>query len=331
MTFRKALPILFTLSLAVPSLMAEAGRTAGVTLLRTAEGRPTGMGGAFTSIDNDIQAVALNPAAAGTLNVPALSATFFRGIADDNLGIINYGQSAGYLGFRVGGVYYNSGDFEASLLDGTEENRTAQEDMVGIITVGFGGQSPLSLGLTGKFYRFELAEEASASGIASDAGILWKTPVKGLNVGGSVLNMGPDVQYEVDGDPLPTTARTGISYDLDFSRVRHSDFPYAFLISVDGIFPRDEGGHIAAGLEVRRIFGASERPSAASFRGGYSSDTQSVMAGLGFKIKDFLLDYSIGFKEDFDNSHRVTLGYQFSGRAQEAPRVKGGRLRDLED
>jgi hypothetical protein len=44
---------------------------------------------------------------------------------------------------------------------------------------------------------------------AADAGIVWRTPLSGLSLGSAIQNVGSDLKYEVEKEPLPQVARAG--------------------------------------------------------------------------------------------------------------------------
>src|SRR5262249_33267758 len=68
------------------------------------------------------------------------------------------------------------------------------------------------VGVGGKVIRSTLVQQYTASAITGDVGYLVNSPDTGLTFGASVLNMGGQLRYIDQGDPLPTTIRTGLAY-----------------------------------------------------------------------------------------------------------------------
>ena len=293
---------------------AESGRTAATLLTRTQSAVPAALGGAYTAVSGNLDGVAYNPAGAATAQWSELQATYLHGFADDALGSLRYGQTLKFGTVFVGGDYYDAGTIDLNLSDGTTGSRRAEQDSVGEVGLALGREFPVSIGGTLKAYRLRLAEEASATGTAFDAGALWRTPISGLNVGLAGTNMGSDVKFEEQGDPLPVTARAGLAYALNlarFSKLR--DYPYVFTAIVDGVKEKDENSSVRAGLDITRALTSfADTAGSASFRFGYQSRPQTMTAGIGFRLAGFGLDYAFNLINGLDaNVHRATISWRF--------------------
>ncbi len=294
------------------------GTTGGQTLQRLVPARPTALGEAFTAIGGDIDAITVNPAGVAKIPGKAISTTYQKAFADQSFGSLMYAHPISFGSLFVGGGYFDAGTIDINQTDGTNERRRAQQDVVGMAGFALGRHTPFSLGVTGKFLRSELAEEATAEVAAFDAGLQWETPVNNLVLGAAAQNMGPDIEYEQEGDPLPSAFRGGISYDLDPAELGWvKDFPYQFLLTVDGIKTKDEDGGVLAGLEVTRLLEFLEKEGSAAIRGGYRSDRETVTAGIGFMVGNIAFDYAVAIIADLDELHRFTLSYRFLPEAQE--------------
>ncbi len=292
---------------------AEEGRTAGLTLIRAIGARPAALGEAFVAVPDDIQGLAFNPAPLAKLGDPAITASYNDGIEDDKYGSAAFGYPLSFGSVFVGASYFDAGNFELDINGVSYGSRKAQQDMVGLLGVAFGRVSPLSLGVTGKIFKSELAEVASASAFAGDVGLFYKTPLSGLTLGASLQNIGSDLKYEVKSEPLPQTVRGGFAYNIDLQQFsRTSIVPYNFLIVADGVKTKNEDAGVNTGLELRRNLIVSDQNGYASLRGGYSSLTERINIGIGFRIGNFLIDYTLGFSdEDLDNINRANIGWVF--------------------
>lgn len=291
---------------------AEVGTTGAQTLRRLSAARPLGLGEAYTGVGGDVDALPFNPASLAKINSAMISTVYQSGFADQSIGSINYAHPIPFGALFVGGGYFTAGDIELNQSDGTRGSVRAQQDFVGLAGIALGIDSSLSFGVTGKYLKSELAEVAQANVVAMDAGVHWTTPLMGLGLGAAMQNMGPDIEYERQGDPLPLTYRAGFAYTLDFAKMGlFKQFPYVFMLTADGVKTKDEEAGVHSGFEIRRDIEMSETTSSAALRGGYRSESQAVDIGVGFMIARVALDYSVGLVSDLDPSHRFSLGYRF--------------------
>lgn len=294
---------------------SEAGRSAANTLTVPLGSRATAMGDSYVAVDGSVDSLGYNPAGLSRIKRPVLETTYTHGIIDDHFSFTGYAHPMSFGVLSAGALYYDAGTINLNLSNGTTGRRKAQQDMVGLLNASVPLPMGFSAGATGKFYRFELAEEAKASGAAIDLGVLWHSPVKGLNLGAAIQNMGPDVKFEQEGDPLPMTERFGAAYLLDFEKAGGSNDPTRtgftkFLFTADGIKPRDGQLYAGLGLELDMPLGGATQ---AALRFGYlfNRDIDSVTAGIGFREKRFVFDYALGVKRAISNVHSFSVGVQF--------------------
>jgi len=312
---RRVLAALLLLA-AAPELRAEPGRTAATTLQMTMSARALGMGEAFCAVMGGLDSLNYNPAGITVIPRPELSTSYASGIAGDGYGALGYAHplSAATLAGEL--LYYSAGDVNLSYSDGTQRKVTAQRDMLGMVSVGVPLGWGLSAGGTGKFFRLELAEEARTTGYAADLGALWQTPLKGLDVGASVRNMGPDVKFEQDGDPLPLALRLGAAYSFDLARrgfFKEGGYGISrLLVAADGVKVRDEDGwKPTAGLEIGMGLG-EQTFGALRFGYMFSLDTGYLTFGVGLRQGRWVFDYALAaMRGDVSNTHHFTLGVKF--------------------
>ena len=213
--------------------------------------------------------------------------------------------------------YYDAGKVDLRYTGGRIETRTAQRDMVGHLAWGLPLPGGFSVGATGKYYRFELAQEAKASGFAGDLGAQWKTPVPGLTVGAALQNAGPGVKFEVDSDPLPLTTRGGASWSWR-SRPAASSKEESlssvtgtrFLASAEAVKARDEAVIGALGSELAMDFGPK---TSIALRAGWrlNSDYARLTVGVGMSEGRWSLDYAMAEKRSLGQTHYAGLGVRF--------------------
>ena len=293
------------------SLHAEPGLTAATTLQKPLGARAIAMGEAYVAADGGVDSMGYNPAGLLSLKRPVLETTYTNGLANDNFSFTGYAHPLPLGTISAGAIYYDAGTIQLNLSDGTNENRKAQQDLVGLMGLSVPLGESLAAGMIAKFYRLELAQEARATGYAADAGLLWHSPLMGLNFGASIQNMGPNVKFEQEGDPLPLTTRFGAAYLLDLKRYG-MDLPAftQFQFTADGVKVKDDKTSAGIGLEMAMALGESGR---AALRFGYifNQDLDSLTLGMGFKESRFFFDYALGIKSEINNVHNFSLGILF--------------------
>lgn len=297
--------------LAAQHAFGEAGRTGGVTLSRPIGARPIAMAEAFSAVAGGLDSLTYNPAGLARLARPEVQSVYTHGIVDDHFSFLGAAVPHEAFTFAAGGAYYDAGTINLNLSSGVQERRKTQQDMVGMAAVAVALPSGLAVGATAKYYRFELAQEARASGAALDAGALWNTPLRGVSLGAAVQNAGPAVKYEQEGDPLPLTLRAGAAYLLDLGGIdslKEAAVAFSrFLVTAEVVKPRDEKITPATGLEMRMPLGP-DGYGALRFGYAFNRDLDSLSLGIGLKEGRFLLDYALGVKRAIGNTHHFALG-----------------------
>jgi hypothetical protein len=300
--------------LALPSMLfAEAGRNAGTLLTRTMGARANGLGQAMTADSGDIDDIFFNPAGFARAAYPVISATYQNGLLDDNVGGINYGYATNFGGWFVGASALDAGKIDLNQSDGTRGSLNAERDFSTTLGLALGKHGPFSIGASVKYLRSQLAQTATASSVAGDAGIYWETPVPGLQLAASVQNVGSDLQYEVDKEPLPTAERVGASYllDLEESLKTPGFLKCRYLLLLDGVKTKNDDAAVNAGLEIRKPIDTPSFPGWGALRGGYVGADNAFAVGVGFNIWNVAFDYAITLINS-DNTQRATLGYRFA-------------------
>lgn len=298
---------LFLAALLSPQAAAQSGLTGAATLRRPLSARAVGMAEAFTAVSGGLASQGHNPAGLTGLKKPELRTTYTHGIVDDKFTFLTYGMPTGPLAVTAGLMYYDGGSINVNLSDGTRAKRKAAQDFVGVFGLGL-PLGPLSIGGQLKAMRLTLGDAATATGAAVDAGVLWRTPLKGLSLGASLLNMGPDVKYESAGDPLPLSARGGAAYTFELTQ---DTFAFSeFTVALDMVKTRDEETTGSAGLEMQmNVF----EQSRLWLRFGHllNKESNAFSTGVGMSEGRFSLDYAMGIMRRLNNVHHLTFGISF--------------------
>ncbi|PIR15500.1 MAG: hypothetical protein COV48_14020, partial [Elusimicrobia bacterium CG11_big_fil_rev_8_21_14_0_20_64_6] len=223
---------------------SSAGADAFDFLRLDANARAVGLGGAYTALATDSNALLYNPA--GLARVRSSEATLMHnqyalGINQQYIGVaLKRG-----LGFQFN--YATLGDVPRTTIadpDGTGNHLNVSDTSLG---AGYGWEmSPdLALGAGLKYFTETLAD-VSVSGYAADIGGLYRMPdIKGLVFGASLLNIGPPVKFASTAEKLPTTLRLGTAYGL---KIPHNDVTLA-LDFTKGVLDK-----IRVGLGAETVF-----------------------------------------------------------------------------
>ncbi len=305
---RLLLAVSLTLVLAAP-----AGAAGSPTLRRSLSARSAAMADAYSAVAGGISSLATNPAGLAAARRPQLDTTFTSGVLNDSFGFLGWAQPLP-LGTAAAGLsYYDAGKVDLHFTGGRHETRTAQLDFVGHLAWSLELPGGLSVGATGKHYRFELAQEARAAGFAGDAGAQWRTPVPGLSLGAAAQNLGPGVRFEQESDPLPLTTRGGASWSWKSAEAKELESYLTvtrFLASAEAIKTIDEAVIGALGSELAMDFGAE---TSIALRAGWrlNSDYARLTLGVGMREGRFTLDYAMAEKRALGQTHHVGFGVRF--------------------
>lgn len=292
---------------------ADAGRTGAVTLSRPLGARAVALADAFVAVDGGLDSLTFNPAGLAGLEQPELRSDYTHGIVDDSFSFLGYAQRVKPVVLGAGAAYYDAGTITLNLSDGTQGPRKVEQDYVGLLSAAGDLGGGLAAGVTAKYYRFNLAQAAKASGAAFDAGARWATPLQGLSFGAALQNAGAAVKFEQAGDPLPRTLRAGAAFALRLEPAAGGDAAVSFdrfLFTADVISALGEPVAAATGVEARMPLGPRDF---LALRAGYqfNNAANGLALGLGFREGRFLLDYAMGLQKSLGNAHHLSLGVRF--------------------
>ena len=292
------------------------GTSAAPFLEIDAGARSSSLGGAYTSVANDVSALYWNPA--GIAWNPGLQVEFTHSpwLADISYNFFGITQSLPSINSSVGFslISMDYGEQAVRTVDrpeGTGETYTAS-DMSLALTFAMALTDRFSFGLTGKYISQNIFS-ASGSAFAIDVGVYYHTMLEGLTLGASVSNFGSKIQlagrhlttivdpdtrvdnfdrvpvsYKTGEYDLPLLFRAGISYQRDFGNFGE------FLLSVDLNHPSHATESISLGAEYG--FGKTFY-----IRSGYKNlfERDSITGlSLGAGI-DYKIEGSLGIRFDY--------------------------------
>src|SRR3989338_8123972 len=227
--------------------------------------RGTSLGGAFTAVADNADAVFYNPAGLGLLAVPELSYAYnnyLPGVSQQWLAAA-YPAARGTLGLGVNYLSVKAFDsYDAS------DNRTGSVSAYDLaFHLGYGGALETDLEFLPSLrygaavkYISERLDTSKASGYGVDAGLLLMTPFKALRFGLGLENLAASrLDFIRGGAKPPFKLKTGVAY-----RLGAPGKAGASLFSLDYNFPEDGPRYLAAGVEST-VYGAL------ALRAGYTS------------------------------------------------------------
>lgn len=303
--------------LSAPGFAGGAGTSSAKFLKADSGARASAMGGAFTAVADDADAVNYNPAGMVFARRDQIYFThneWISGFKQENLSFVHNAGKRGAFGAGV--VYFHSGDIDSTDMSGSYTgDKFSQSDMAASLNYGYRYNDKLSLGAGLKVIR-ESLHSHSAMSAALDAGALYT--MGDWRFGAAIRNLGPGLKLYEESFPLPFTIRGGAAYFMDSA-----------LVSAEFEKARDAGLVLKFGGEYRIAFRQTDELALRlGYSGGRDEDTGSgFTGGIGFKVSNYVFDYSFSPFGELGNAHRLSFGMEFGKRAQTAAaqRVKTGR------
>ena len=276
-----------------------------------ANARAVAMGGAYTALATDANALLYNPA--GLARVGRSEATFMHNsyVADI---IQEYGAYASPRGWGASFNYLNSGSVANTTLanpDGAGLGTSGLYDLAFSGGYGRALSDSLSLGGEIKFLRESIAGIAG-EGVAFDLGVLYAVPrVTGLALGFSLQNLGPAVKYESGKQNLPQNIRGGAAYSFDADGQKCA-------ASLDILKERTSNPAVALGLETILA-------EAMPIRLGFTTNNGAglgLTTGVGYVHDNFSFDYAFVPFGDLGSAHRLSVTFRWGKTAdRDSPRT----------
>ncbi len=313
-----------SLLLVAPAPGQKVGTSSMQFLKVVSTARGAAMGSSYASLANGAEAVYWNPARLTTGPRHSIAVDRVNWFVDVAHHAFAYSGKLGQLGsFGIHAYFTDVGAIEETTVDD-----------LGFVSSG--GQQVYNPGLTGATftprsyvvgvsYARELTDRFSAGLSAKyahedlwlssagvplfDFGISYGTGFRSVQIGASVVNFGPPVEFESESYPAPMTFRIGVSADvvgLNGLLQAPSDVN-RLTVSYDLIQPNDYDQQWAAGLEYMFM-------DRLAIRGGYqfNFDLESFSLGAGFRQPlgkiQLAVDYAYSDMDSFfDAVHRFSL------------------------
>ena len=272
-------------------------------LFLDAGARPAAMGGAYTALANDSNALLYNPGALGM--IPHTEATFMH-----NQYFLDAKQE--YIGFASrNGFGFNLNHFDfGSVPRTTIADPGGTGDGAGLddwaVSAGYGHKvlDSLSLGVAVKYLR-ETIDTSASQGFAADVGALYKASfASDLTLGAAVQNMGPTVTFATAHENLPMNVRAGAGYQFTVLGRENT-------VALDLTRQRGQNVLVGVGAESRLI-------NVLPIRFGFSTRNDAglgITAGFGYLYKRASFDYAVVPYGDLGFTNRISLSWRFDDKA----------------
>ena len=277
--------------------LTEASSTSGGLILKQAVGaRAQSMGEAFTAVADDATGLYWNVGSLSRNMGTQLSVSFQQGLAGSTYGQFMATHQLGRAGgIGVGVVLFQGGEMILDEPDGSERSVQSQMDLVAQVGYGINLMDNLGVGLSVKLLDSTLIEEANATAVAADLGVLLAVDEQ-VSLGISIQNIGTDITYAETGDPMPLTARIGGSYKLSIGQA------HAGILAVDLVKENDQDFAVHAGMEY---WYAQTLALRLGYKGGY--ELENLTVGMGARWQMVQVDYAFSLIKELDHTHKVSL------------------------
>ena len=267
--------------------------------------RASGLGGAFMSLGEGVEASFWNPAGLAAVEGIEITGAHFESF-----------QSLRHDQFAIAGRWLGGGI--AASVRALYSEAIVERDELGNEIGTFGGHdlgfgigygraltSTVRVGLTARLLRERIADSSTGT-FGVGGGATWEPPrVPALRLAIAVDNIGPDANYSFEDGPgepvpLPSALQAGLGYRWTLG-----------------------GSHLAASLEGRgtrgrppvAMMGAElSHPSGAALRAGARANDgpASFTVGAGYAMSALRLDYAyLPDRLDLGDSHRISFTARF--------------------
>ena len=184
--------------------------------------------------------------------------------------------------------------------------------------------SVLSYGVNVKFLQQKI-ESVSATGVAFDLGMLYRTSIKNVNFGISLQNLGSQMKFLNDGYNLPLSVSVGLGYQISGITIGFDVKNYVYEGQTIVGFGTEYMPVTALALRAGYLMSLTARSftnvqddsknsSVLRSQAGTSfgsNDVNGLGAGLGFKLFNIQTDYSFIPYGELGNTQRISFMSRF--------------------
>lgn len=279
--------------------IAKKAGTSGMSFLKIDVGtRAVSMGRTMAAIPDGINAVYGNPAGLLKIHDKELSMTYNDWLADMRYSHVGYGlPMSDKTALAFSGSLLDYGVIEGRDITGFPIGDIRGYDQMLAFTLAYRRTPKLGIGFTAKAMREKLDTDKGKA-VAFDFGMIQQLPVPGLFFGATVQNLGTQVRFVQQADPLPFAYRVGFAWHL---------FEWRLQLGLDALKRRDSNYEVNVGMEYRPI-------KLMALRAGYSTENDlddGMTAGFGIDVRALHFDYAYVPYGGLGNTHRMTLTFRY--------------------
>jgi len=288
-----------TLAVSLALLAQAAGAAETASFLNIGAGaRGLGMGGAYTALADDANAIYWNPAGLSALEKKEVSVSHAELSESVRHDFLAYAQPTPQGTFAVGATYLSQSALEGRDALGHPTGGFSASDAA--VSFGYGRKTDLAdLGASVKYVRSHIGS-AEAQTFAIDAGV--RRTLGAVVLGASLRNAGPGMKYDVQRNDLPLRLAFGAAYKFAGGHAVAAEFTNG---------PRGAGTDAGFGGEYQAIKDVLLRAgytTQSAVAGGSGFDAaRGLTLGLGLRHERWSLDYAAVPMGELGSTHRFTL------------------------
>jgi len=284
----------------------DAGTAAAQFLKLGAGARATAMGSSSAGLSGDSTDIYWNPAGLNAItgkgSLSVMNASWFEGISYDWASFAMPYKNWGVFG--IAAQYLSYGSIDQLDTTGLQTGSFSPTDMC--VSLSYARKfKGIDLGANVKYVSLKILDTAAA--YAVDLGAQYKAKNllnNKLTLGCAVQNMGTQIKFIDQSDPLPFNIKVGGAYEIKSN----------WLAVLDVNAPIDNAVFAGAGTEY--VYRVKEKIDLIG-RAGYNTENiqtggmNGVTAGIGVRYAGYCLDYAFVPYGDLGNTQRISLSIRF--------------------
>ena len=282
--------------------------TTGAQFLKIGMGaRPTGMGGSFVGLADDVNAIWWNPAGLGQVKEKEVIATYLRWFQEINLGYLGYCFPSRKTGtFGAGITYLTLGNIPRTEIGANgncieKGSAFGAQDIALNLSYANKIRKNLFIGVNIRTTQQKIDEKMCLQ-FMGDIGALYRLNSTGIGL--MIQNIGSGIKFDRDTDPLPLDIKMGLAQKL---------FNKNLTVVIDINSPTVDND-INSNIGIEYLY-----KNIIAMRAGYNTTTaensnalSGISAGFGFRLKSFGIDYAFVPYGKLGETHRFSLVMKFA-------------------
>ena len=262
-------------------------------------GRGLAMGGAYTALADDADAIYWNPAGLAAVEKHEVQASHAELTQSSREDFVSYARAVPAGTFAAAVTYLSQGQIDGRDLQGHPTGSFTASDAAAAFA--FARKMDLvDVGASVKYLRSHIGS-AEAQSFAVDAGA--RRAFGPVVLGAALRNAGPGMKYDVQRNDLPLRLAFGAAYKFTGGHAVAAEL-------ING--PRGAGTDVGFGGEyqaVKNVYLRAGYTTQTAITGGAGFDAaRGLTLGLGLRRERWSLDYAAVPMGELGSTHRFTLG-----------------------